>query len=227
MRELQTVGPDFDRSWLPAWAKGMPLYKCGEKDPPYTYADWRKMPVFTEEKVELIDGLLIAMPFPTSWHAELEGEIYGQIWLYLRGKKGKVFSSNFGVRLFPGSSRAEDKNCISPDVTVVLDTSKINEEGCQGAPDFVVEILSTNRKEDLVVKLEKYQEAGVGEYWIVDPELHTVQVNILENGKYFVKTWDADKTPKVPVKTLPGLEIDFSGVFAQMIKSGFGEGGIK
>jgi Uma2 family endonuclease len=210
---LQEVAPDYDRSWVPAWAKGLPIYKIGSKGPPYTYADWLSWPIL-EDKMELLDGLLVAMAFPTAGHAGIETRLAYLIGQYLEDKPGAVFTSNFGVRLFPDSGKEEDKTVISPDITVVLDTSRINDEGLQGAPDFLVEILSpSNKKQDLIVKLAKYKEAGVGEYWIVDPDLHSIQVNLLKDGEYVIKMYDADKDGKVPVKTLPGLVIDFAAVF--------------
>jgi Uma2 family endonuclease len=209
MQGLQTVDRDFDRSLVPNWARHGPIYKYGDKNPPYTYEDWRRMPEFKGVNVQLLDGLLAMMPLPTPKHAGIEEEICFCIRDFVRGKSGKVFSSNFPVHLFPDRDNEE----ISPDVTVVLDPSRINDQGLQGPPDFVVEILSTNRKQDLVVKFNKYQEAGVGEYWIVDPDIHTVQVNILKNAEYVTRMIDADADPLVPVATLPGLEINFTEAF--------------
>jgi Uma2 family endonuclease len=217
MPKLERVGSDFDRSWLPAWAKRMPILKYGDKNPPYTSDDFQRMPIFEEDRVELMDGLFVEMPSPTSNHAGLEWRLAYLIGQYLEDKPGEVFTSNFAVRLFPHSTKKEDRSTISPDVTVVLDPARINEEGCQGAPNFVIEILSpSDKKRDLVLKLEKYQEAGVGEYWIVDPEAHMVQVNLLKDGEYVIHAYDVDTTPQVPVKTLPGLEINFAAVFASV-----------
>jgi Uma2 family endonuclease len=209
---VREVAPDYNRDWVPAWAKGMPILKIGDKDPPYTYADWLEWPE-TERPMELLDGLLVtAMSFPTSFHAGIEGTLYADIRNYLKRKKGRVFSSNFAVRLFPDSEKEEDRVTISPDITVVLDPSKINREGCQGAPDFVVEVLSpSSAKNDLVAKFNDYQRAGVGEYWIVNPDTRTVQVNILRDGEYIVRMYGEEK---VPSATLPGLEIDFTEAFS-------------
>jgi Uma2 family endonuclease len=212
MLEITQVAPDYDRSWVPEWARDKPILKIGDKDPPYTYADWLEWPLPEEGTMELISGLLVSMAMPTSVHGGIEGDIYGQIWSYLRGKKGRVFSSGFAVRLFPDGEKHKDRFTVAPDIVVVLDTTKITLEGCQGAPDFIVEILSpSNKKDDLITKLDLYREAGVREYWIVDPDLHTIQVNLLKDGEYVLKMYAGGT---VPVTILPGLEVDFGAVFA-------------
>jgi Uma2 family endonuclease len=183
----------------------MPILKIGDKDPPYTYTDWLEWPLMEEGKMELIDGLMVTMATPTVFHAGIESELLGLIWTYLRGKSGKVFSSELGVHL-------EGNITVEPDLSVVLDTSKLTMSGYQGAPDFVVEILSpSNRKQDKIAKFNSYQKAGVKEYWIIDPDDRTIQANRLENGRYVTAMYGEEK---VPVATLPGLEIDFAEVFA-------------
>jgi Uma2 family endonuclease len=209
---VHEVAADYDRSWVPAWAKDKPILKIGEKDPPYTYADWLEWPE-TEAPMELIDGLLVtAMAFPTSFHEGIDSDICYRIRNYLKGKKGRVYNSNFAVRLFPDSEKKEDDFIVAPDVVVVLDTSKITMEGCQGAPDFIVEILSPSTSEqDKTTKFSNYLRAGVNEYWIVDPSDRTIQTYLYKNGDYVGKNYAAGP---VPVATLPGLVIDFAEVFA-------------
>ena len=88
-----------------------------------------------------------------------------------------------------------------------------DEIGCKGAPDLVIEILSdSTRRHDRIVKYNLYQRAGIREYWIVDPERHTVQVYVLEDGKY--NAADAyTSSASVPVSVLPGCVIDLQRVF--------------
>jgi Uma2 family endonuclease len=209
MLTIREVASEYDRAWTPAWAKGMPIYKIGDKDPPYTYADWLSWPEM-EGKVELIDGLLAAMAMPSSFHQGIEGELYFRIRDYMRGKSGRVFASRLAVRLFPDR---DDESTIAPDIAVVFDTAKLTMEGCMGAPDFVAEILSpSNRKEDLTVKFDKYREAGAREYWIIDPDIRTVQANILKDGEYIVHMYtEAEPVPSV---VLAGLTVDFGEIFA-------------
>jgi Uma2 family endonuclease len=184
------------------------------------------MPLFPG-KVELIDGLLVLegpleepvdildqsalLPMLTSYHAGIKSDICAQIGMFLHGAPGRVYTSGFEVRLFP-EAKGKAQEIVSPDITVVLDTAKIDMKSCNGAPDMTVEILSTNRKADLIVKREKYRKAGVREYWIVDPLDKTVTVNLLKDGEYITKVYDG-ATDHVPVSILPGLEVDFPEAF--------------
>ncbi len=151
----------------------------------YTYADYFKWKF--EERVELIKGRIFKMaPAPSSNHQGLSGDIHGQLWNFLRGKKCKVFSAPFDVRL-PRKSK-DDKDIITvvqPDICVICDLNKIDAKGCIGAPDIVVEILSPgNNSKELKNKYEVYEEAGVREYWVVSPQDNTFVVYTLVNGKY-------------------------------------------
>ena len=103
----------------------------------------------------------------------------------------------------------DNRTYLEPDITVVCDRDKLDDKGCHGAPDFVAEILSpSSRSRDCLLKLIRYREAGVREYWIVDPERETVTVyDFVENtvGSYTFGD-------KVRVNLFPGLEIDFAGM---------------
>jgi len=177
----------------------------------YTYTDllqWDE-----DFRAELHDGEVVMMPPPLTVHQEILTELVVQIGIYLRGKKGRVFAAPFGVRLFPKNDRSDD-TIFEPDIVVICDQEKLDKHGCNGAPDFVIEIISpSTAKYDRVYKLRKYQKAGVREYWIVDPESKSVQVFILENGHYVSIAYD--DTEKAPVSVLEGLEIDLQAVFAE------------
>jgi Uma2 family endonuclease len=115
------------------------------------------------------------------------------------------------VRLFPREDQSDD-TFVEPDIVVVCDSSKLDDKGCNGAPDLAVEILSpSTARYDRVVKFRKYLEAGVREYWVVNPEEKTVQVHILDNGQYVTKTYD--ETDEAPVTVLPGCVIALPLVF--------------
>jgi Uma2 family endonuclease len=138
-------------------------------------------------------------------------ELAGQFRDFLKGKPGKVYPAPFGVRLFPRDDKNDD-TFLEPDIVVVCDTSKLDDKGCNGAPDLVVEILSpTTARHDRVVKFRKYLEAGVQEYWIVNPEEKTVQVHILDKDRYVTKTYD--ETDEVPVTILPDCTIALAPIF--------------
>ncbi len=148
----------------------------------YTFADvltWEE-----DDRIELIDGEAYMMAPPSRIHQKVSFEIGRQIGNYLEGKKCEVYPAPFGVRLFEKDVDApEDVDTIvEPDISVICDKSRLDEHGCKGAPDMVVEVLSpSNLRHDQFVKLNLYQRAGVREYWIVSPENRTVQVYTLKD----------------------------------------------
>ncbi|SDB68301.1 Uma2 family endonuclease [Butyrivibrio sp. INlla16] len=140
---------------------GDPNKKQGE----YTLDDYYALP--DEQRVELIDGVFYDMSSPRIVHQDISYVIHSAIADYIKKNKGKckAFYAPVDVQL-----DCDNKTMVQPDVLVICDRSKINGFGIYGAPDFLVEILSkSTRKKDLTIKLAKYQNAGVREYWIVDP----------------------------------------------------------
>jgi Uma2 family endonuclease len=180
-----------------------------EEKPHYTYADileWDE-----GFRAEIIDGELYMMAPPVTRHQEISWELCQQLGDFLKGKPCKAYAAPFGVRLFPQDDQSDD-TLVEPDIVVVCDRSKIDDRGCNGAPDLIIEILSpSTARQDRVLKFHKYLEAGVYEYWIVDPEEMTVQVHILNNGCYITNIYD--ETGKVPVSVLQGCIIDLSTIF--------------
>ena len=181
----------------------------------YTFADILEWD--DDVRVELINGVPCMMAPPLTVHQEISGELYGQLYNFLKGKKCRVYAAPFGVRLFGKKEDAPEKidGYLEPDITVVCDRSKLDQYGCQGAPDLIIEILSpSTQRRDRLTKLNLYREAGVREYWIVDPERKFVQTMVLDEGSYPVAQvyTPADK---VPVTVLEGCEIDLSAVFEE------------
>lgn len=178
-----------------------------------TYADvltWDE-----SERIELIYGDPVMMSPPSRSHQEISGALFSKLYNYLLGKKCNVYHAPFGVRLF---EREEDNpfnvdTFVEPDLTVVCDPSKLDDAGCKGAPEMVVEILSpSTQRHDRLTKFNLYQRAGVQEYWIVDPVSRTVSVHLLEDGSYHspaVYTSDSS----VPVSVLEDCTIDLTTVF--------------
>jgi Uma2 family endonuclease len=182
----------------------------------YTYADYFKWKF--EERVELIKGKIFRMsPAPSTIHQKLCGEISGELWSYLRDKKCQVFSAPFDVRLPRKSS--DDKEIytvLQPDVCVICDPTKLDKRGCLGAPDIVVEVLSPgNNAKELKNKYEVYEEAGVKEYWIVQPQYCSFVQYKLANGKYQpsrqLTTGDV-----VTTDILEGFVLDLTALFAEI-----------
>ncbi|MDR2095401.1 MAG: Uma2 family endonuclease [Treponema sp.] len=177
----------------------------------YTYADILKED--ESGRYELLDGEAFMMAPPSRMHQEILGELFTQLHNFLKGKPCKVYPAPFGVRLFPKKDNS-DNTFFEPDITVVCDHSKLDDQGCNGAPDMVIEILSpSTARYDLLYKLNKYIQAGVQEYWIIDPQDKILHVYTLEQGYYKISNYNPDDT--VPVTVLPGCLIDLSAVFAE------------
>jgi Uma2 family endonuclease len=153
----------------------------------YNYADylgWR-----LPEMVELIKGKVFKLsPAPNSLHQRVSMELLRQIANFLKGKRCQVFTAPFDVWLPESACQNKDHEIttvVQPDICVVCDAEKIDEQGCLGAPDWVIEILSRNTSgKDLRNKFDVYEKSGVKEYWVIHPTGQTVLVFILENGKY-------------------------------------------
>lgn len=182
----------------------------------YTFADVLTWP--DDERAELIDGEVVMMaPAPSREHQGISMELSRQLANYLEGKKCKAYHAPFDVRLFEkeGDAPEDVDTVVEPDLVVICDQSKLDDRGCKGAPDMVVEILSpSTRRHDRLVKLGLYQRAGVREYWIVSPEEQTVQVFLHKDGSLLPhEVYDRQGVAKVNV--LDGCFIELSKVFAE------------
>ena len=138
----------------------------------YTLADIEALP--EGERAELIDGEMFRMDAPLRIHQDIVMELSFEIISYIRKNKGncKVYAAPFAVRI-----KKDNRNYVEPDISVVCDHEKLDEKGCYGAPDWVIEILSPSSvKMDCERKVKLYCETDVREYWIVDPEKETVTV---------------------------------------------------
>ena len=154
-----------------------------ELDDIYTYADYLSWG--DEERYEIIDGIAYAMASPTVQHQRISRELMVFLHNFFKNKPCEVFSAPFDVRLFPKEDDS-DTTVVQPDILVVCDSKKLQDgKFCLGAPDLIIEILSRNSAVmDRKVKAEKYQQAGVREYWIVNSDNLDVLVNQLTNDRY-------------------------------------------
>ena len=142
------------------------------KEEVYTMEDIYALP--DGERAELIDGKIYYMAPPNTKHQTLVMDLSYQIKDYINHNNGKcnVFPAPFAVFL-----NEDDINYVEPDISVICDKDKITDKGCNGAPDWVIEIVSPgNKSMDYFTKLFKYRTAYVREYWIVDPTKETVTV---------------------------------------------------
>lgn len=120
------------------------------------------------ERAELIDGQIYYMAPPSTKHQRLAGKLFNEISNYIHDNNGtcEPFIAPFAVFL-----NENDTNYVEPDISVICDKNKLNDKGCNGAPDWIIEIVSSGSKRmDYFTKLFKYRTSGVREYWIVDPE---------------------------------------------------------
>jgi Uma2 family endonuclease len=181
------------------------------KEKHYTFADY--MTWTGEERYEIIDGVSYLMsPGPTWRHQSISGELFAQLNAFLKGKPCKAFYAPFDVRL---NAEAGDDTVVQPDISVICDRSKLDDHGCVGAPDLIIEILSpSTKRHDRFLKFNAYLQAGVREYWVVDPEDKIVSVHMLDNGRYITRTYG--DTDQLPIHVLAGCEIDLSDVFAEV-----------
>ena len=181
-------------------------------DTRYTYTDYCTWG--DDKRWELIDGVPYAMaPAPSLDHQSVCVELVNQIRNFLEGHPCKVFVAPVDVRL---NSEDADDTVVQPDVLVVCDESKLEKYGkcIIGAPDFVIEVLSpSSEKRDLMTKKKLYQEYGVREYWIIDPEIKALMTYVHVDGMGYVSRSYGEQD-RVPVEVLDGCIIDLSKVFA-------------
>lgn len=174
------------------------------------YLTWR-----FQERIELIKGKLFKMsPAPARLHQEASGEIFRQISNFLHKKPCQVFSAPFDVRFPSGNSDEETYTVVQPDISVICDKSKLDDRGCVGAPDFIVEILSPSTAEkDAKDKFQLYQEQGVKEYWMVYPGENIVDVFKLDDKNNYQFDAKYVKSDSIQVGIFPDLKIILQDVF--------------
>jgi len=186
-------------------------------DKRYTYADY--LTWMDDVRRELFDGFIKLMtPAPSRRHQELSVNLTVLLGAFLIHKEFKLYHAPSDVRFPKNKSLKSDKQIftvLQPDLYIVCDLSKLDDRGCLGAPDLIIEIISPkNSKRDLKDKFEIYQQHGVREYWIVGPNDETVNVFVLdENGKFQFKGLYANDD-KIPVNIFNGdLKVDLTEVF--------------
>ena len=178
-----------------------------KKDGEYTLEDYYALP--DERRVELIDGVFYDMSAPAVIHQKILGELY-----ILFRKCTDAHEGTCDLYLSPCDVRLDmdNKTMVQPDLLVICKSYDLDAKRFEGAPDLVLEILSpSTRSKDMLLKLYKYQNAGVKEYWIVDPENEKVLVYDFREGNYYPETYDFDSV--IPIRISDGqCSIDFSRV---------------
>ncbi len=193
-----------------------PFAEYLSKGESYTYADYLTWQL--DEMVELIKGKVFRQAAePRINHQRLSGKIFTKLFLYLENKNCEVFAAPFDVRLPIKSKKNEEiDTVVQPDICVICDPKKLDDLGCVGAPDLIVEILSPgNNKKELQNKYDVYEESGVKEYWIIHPNECTLIIYTLTNGRY-----QGSKPftfgDKVPSQAIAGFVLDLDQVFESL-----------
>lgn len=181
----------------------------------FSYADYCK---WTDDECwELIDGVEYDMsPAPSRIHQKLSGELFVRIYDVLKDRQCEVYAAPFDVRL-PDYAEASDEEIftvVQPDIVVVCDASKLDERGCMGAPDLVIEILSPyTAAKDMKIKRDLYEQHGVSEYWLVHPTDKTLMVYCLRQDKQYAKAEIYASQDIVESTVIEGLKIDLTDLF--------------
>jgi len=183
----------------------------------YSYADYLTWQL--NEAIELIKGKISMMaPAPNVRHQKISIFLSSHLFYFFENKPCQVFSAPFDVRLYDRSksllAAQEISTVVQPDICVICDESKLDEQGCNGAPDWIVEILSKgNTKKEVKIKHALYADAGVKEYWLIFPYEEVVQQFVLqEDGQYRLRTSFADDDLAIS-HLFPDLKIDLTELF--------------
>ncbi|MCF0061882.1 Uma2 family endonuclease [Dyadobacter chenwenxiniae] len=183
----------------------------------FTYADYIRWRI--EERIELIKGKIFKMsPAPNLTHQRISTQLQGAIFNFLAGRSCDLFSAPFDVRLYNLSKSAVENSdiytVVQPDLCIVCDKNKLDERGCLGAPDLVIEILSPgNSRREMDDKFELYQECGVREYWLVEPAEYAVFVYVRNEKGEFIGLKPATKSLQSSI--FPELVIDLDKAFGK------------
>lgn len=175
----------------------------------YTINDIYSLP--DGQRAELIDGQMYMMAPPNRNHQRISHLLEWEIENYIQKKKGEceVYSAPFAVFL-----NKDDRNYVEPDISVICDKNKLDDRGCNGAPDWVIEITSpSDPQKDYGIKLFKYRTAGVREYWIINPQKNTITVFDFEQEK-FSNQYSFDD--EIPVCIYPDLIIRITDLLSSI-----------
>lgn len=199
---------------------GLPAKRSNDH---YSYQDYLSWP--DNERWEIIEGMAYAKeggiqamsPAPSRRHQAVQGALFFQIYAFLRGQTCQVYTAPLDVCLRL-SEQAEETTVVQPDILVICDPHKLTERGCQGSPDWIIEVVSPGSAAmDYVKKLNLYERFGVKEYWVVHPHEETIMVFVLNTeGKYGrPQTYVAENQVGVSLFE-QALVIDFATIFAEI-----------
>ncbi|MCU4175104.1 Uma2 family endonuclease [Carboxylicivirga sp. N1Y90] len=177
----------------------------------YTFKDYLTWQF--KARVEIIMGKTFKIsPAPSPLHQEVSAALSGEIYNFLKGKACKVFTAPFDVRL--DKDKDGIHTVVQPDLSIICDLAKIDDKGCLGAPDLVVEIISPlTAKKDLHEKYDLYERCKVQEYWIIHPYEKTLTVFVLSNSGNYIPSKPLTQGDIIKSQTLEGFELNLTTIF--------------
>lgn len=182
----------------------------------YTYADYLQWTF--DDRLEILKGKLFKMtPAPNRYHQRLSAVVFNQLYNFLKGQPCHVYSAPFDVRLSRKNAADETVTTVfQPDICVICDLEKLDDRGCVGAPDIVIEILSPgNNKKELRNKFNIYEEAGIQEYWVIWPVEQTILQYTLNAERKYVASRVLAAGDEVVTPILPGFVLNLEEVFEE------------
>lgn len=187
-----------------------------KEDRIYTYADYLSWP--EDERVEIIGGTPFLQAASSRIHQKVLSELHRQVANFLLGKKCEVYPAPFHVVLDLESEYekvVDRKHVLEPDIAIICDKEKLDDRGCKGSPDMIVEIVSpSTARKDKIEKFNIYEQAGVKEYWIVEPDEKILSIFTLQDNKRFGRPDLFSEDDQVKVSIFDDLMIDLKMVFA-------------
>jgi len=212
-KKVAKLAPYTDDNHLGRWivSEGSAAFK--ESSVRATFEEYLNITKESENRYEYIDGEIFLLASPSYVHQKAVGGIFGEFLAWFRGHKCEPLVSPFDVTLFRGE-REENINVVQPDVIVICDPERIDEEGrYQGTPALVVEVLSdSTRNKDLIKKLGLYMESGVKEYWVVNTASAEIYVYAFA-GHSINRILTFKGGERAESVVFPGLSIDLKWVF--------------
>ena len=193
----------------------MPLASQPDAQKQYTYQDYLRWP--DEVRYELLDGKALMMAAPGVLHQRIVRELVTQLTLAFRGKSCEVFPAPFDVCL-SAADAADDQidNVVQPDISIICDAGKLDDRGCKGAPDWIIEVLSpSTASRDLIHKLRQYERHGVREYWVVHPTDRVVMMWQLQtdDSKHYGNVLIEETRGTRASALFPGLLLEWDTLF--------------
>ena len=181
----------------------------------YSYADY--LTWLFQDRLELFKGKIFKMsPAPNRFHQIVSGNLHGIMWNAFKNHPCNLYAAPFDVRLLDKKKSTSDKDIftvVQPDLCVICDEKKLDDKGCIGSPDLIIEILSPgNSKKEMKYKFDLYEEGGVLEYWIVNPENRTMQIFILKENQ-FVGLHPLIEEDKITSPLFPDLDFVLEEIF--------------